>query len=266
MGAARLECARLLRRSDFAIEEAVSVVEDDPALAACVLVAANQGSNERARSVREAATRLGSESLRRLLLEATAAPARESRDSRIRDAYDSLWRHARAVGSAARLAAMMFRAGDPDEAHLAGLLHDVGKLVAGSLLVEPELRLVGTKTKLWLDPEAWVDVVESVHLGVGSDLAEAWKLPDAVVRVVAHTSRYDETAPRSVVNCVGLANALAIEAGIFVGHLDEELVAGAVREGQSLLSAPDRGLDTLRSELLSFRSPGASRLTRRAEG
>jgi HD-like signal output (HDOD) protein len=242
------------------MDDAAGVVEEDPALAARVLVAAGAapGSNEKVRSVQQAMTVLGPGNLRHVLSQATAFRTYESSDYRLRDAYGALSRHARAVASGARLAAMMFRAGDPGEAHLAGLLHDLGKLAAGSLLAEAEHRLLGTKTSQWLDPDAWIDVVERTHSIVGCTLAQTWGLPDAVVRSVANSSLYDEGSPRSVVNCVCVVNALAKEVGLSVGRVDAADVASEVRAGQKLLDAADRGLDTLRANLASFRPSRAA--------
>jgi HD-like signal output (HDOD) protein len=265
--AAKLECGKWLRRRSLAIEDAVTLLEESPALAARALVAANRDStqsSERARTAAQAVTKLGVEPLRNLLLEATGGAVYGSHDSRILHGYSTLWGHSRGVASCARLAATMFRAGDPEEAHLAGLLHDIGALAVGSLLAEAELRLVGAKTSRWMDPGAWLDVVQETQRKVGVSLAQSWKLPDTVVRVVANGSAYDEVAPRSVVNCVRLAKALASEMGVGVGQVDRDAVAQAVQAGQSLLGAADRGLDTLRSELWCFRPSGADRSLERA--
>jgi putative nucleotidyltransferase with HDIG domain len=248
---AAFDCLELLRKSDFSMREAASVIEQDPALAARVLSVCNSaafGAREKARSVDQAITRLGSENLRLVLFEATAGPIYESGDPRIRGACGALWRHSRAVASGARLAAVELRAGDPGEAYLAGLLHDIGKPLVGSILVKAEHRLVGTKTEIWLEPLA-LDMVQELHRTVGVALAQAWRLPETVIGVVANGSSYDKASPRSIVNCVRLVNALAKEVGVYIGRVDARGVADTVRAGQELLGVSDADLDGLRTDL-----------------
>jgi hypothetical protein len=94
-----------------------------------------------------------------------------------------------------------------------------------------------------------MEVVQSGHRPVGVALARKWHLPDAVVGIVANCTAYDEANRCSVVNCVRLANALAKEAGLYVGPLAAPSVIDVLRAGQVVLGLTDEDLNGIRTEL-----------------
>ncbi|HEY0254203.1 MAG TPA: HDOD domain-containing protein, partial [Kofleriaceae bacterium] len=68
---------------------------------------------------------------------------------------------------------------DPNQAFLAGLLHDFGALVALACLEE--------ESKLPLLPAViWRSVIDKVHVELGSVIAARWKLAAPLVDVIAH--------------------------------------------------------------------------------
>src|SRR4051794_38514094 len=181
-------CMSLLRENDFSLRQAAQVIEKDPLLAARVLSVSNSatyGGLAQVRNVVQAATRLGADNLRLVLFEVMASHVFISVDPNIRNACQALWQHSRSVAATSRQLALMVDAGDPGEAYLAGLLHDIGKPIIASLLVKAENRLLGTRTDTWIDPETWMSVVQNGHRPVGVALSERWLLPEAVVSTVA---------------------------------------------------------------------------------
>jgi putative nucleotidyltransferase with HDIG domain len=236
-------CMALLRENDFSLRQAAQVIERDPLLAARVLSVSNSaafGGLAQVRNVTQAATRLGADNLRLVLFEVMASHIFISVDSKIRNACHALWQHSRAVAQTARQLTLMVGAGEPGEAYLAGLLHDIGKPIIASLLVKAENRLLGTRTDVWLDPDTWMGIVQSGHRPVGVALAEKWMLPESVVTTVANCS---------IVNCVRLANALTKEAGLYVGPIDKSDVEEVTKSGQAVLEMTDDDLNGVRAEL-----------------
>lgn len=251
MPVAVARCMALLRENDFSLRQAAQVIEKDPLLAARVLSVSNSatfGGLAQVRNVVQAATRLGANSLRVVLFEVMASHVFVSVDPQIRQSCNALWQHSRAVASTARQLALMVAAGDPGEAYLAGLLHDIGKPIIASLLVKAENRLLGTRTDVWLDPDTWMAVVQAGHRPVGVALARKWMLPETVVSTVANCSMYDD-APCSIVNCVRLANALAKDAGIYTGNYDPVELADVILAGQTALGLTSEDIDDLRGQL-----------------
>ena len=113
------------------LEEIVRVAEREPALAASVLRAANEGlrAEETTMSLYEACARLGVEALRDII-------ARGGANIRRGPEAEALRGHSRRCAAAAMLLAEKTGALDPDEAYTAGLLHDLGEALLRSLFPE----------------------------------------------------------------------------------------------------------------------------------
>ena len=252
MPTAVARCMALLRENDFSLRQAAQVIEKDPLLAARVLSVSNSatfGGLAQVRNVVQAATRLGADNLRVVLFEVMASHVFVSVDPEIRHACNALWKHSRVVAATSRQLSLMVDAGDAGEAYLAGLLHDIGKPIIASLLVKAENRLLGTRTDTWLDSDTWMSIVQAGHRPVGVALARKWMLPEAVVSTVANCATYDDDAPCSIVNCVRLANALAKDAGIYMGKFERRELSDVMMVGQTILGLTDEDLDDLRGQL-----------------
>ena len=122
----RLNTARLLP-----LEELIRVVEQEPALAASALRAANEAprAEEATMSLYEACARLGADALRELIARGGTNVRRSHEAAVLRD-------HSRRCAAAAMLLAEKTGVLDPDEAYTAGLLHDLGEALLHSLFPE----------------------------------------------------------------------------------------------------------------------------------
>src|ERR1051325_9138869 len=141
MPVAVARCMALLKENDFSLRQAARVIEKDRFLAARALAVSNSvtfGGLAPVRNIVQAAIRLGADNLRLVLFEVMASHLFVSVDEDVRAACDVLWQHSPAVASASRHLTLVVGAGDPSEAYLAGLLHDVGKPIVLSLLVKTD--------------------------------------------------------------------------------------------------------------------------------
>ena len=167
-------------------------VMTDPALAAAVLRAANSahlGYSRRIGGIRQAVVMLGAQLVSSL---AAGRVADLVFDTTAPDFPEWLWLHSITVGCAASVVAR--HVGEStDEAFTAGLLHDVGWLLAASNGVA--------------DPE-------TDHASTGAALLARWNLPDRVVTAVQqhHTRPSGLTAPLDKI--VAAAHAFAGALGV----------------------------------------------------
>jgi putative nucleotidyltransferase with HDIG domain len=152
---------------------------------------------------------------------------------------------------------------DPEAAYLAGLLHDVGKPVAASLLLEAE-RNLDAKPEEWLSKDAWLDVIEECHREVGVALARSWELQDDVVLAIARSERYSVDGPGSTASVVCFANALVKSEGIYTGAFDADAVQALIRDGLELFKIERAQLDTLIAELHSGEGPSDAKGRRKS--
>jgi putative nucleotidyltransferase with HDIG domain len=238
-----LKCLNLIRSPNFSLKDASTIVEKDPLLAAQVMRAANSAAlatREPAKTILNALSRLGVDKLRTLLVEVSAHKVFESKDQRIAQACRGLWDHSLAVAALGRdIVALGGGGGEPDVAYLAGLLHDVGKPVVASLLLEAEKMAVGgwtsTNSSSWIESSAWISVIQSTHRKVGVALAEKWELPEAVVKGIRDCGDYDAADRPCAANTVRFANAIAKREGLYVGPVDHDDNNALIMVGTSLL-------------------------------
>ncbi len=249
--AVTLKCIELLKPADFNYKQIAATLEREPALVARVLRVATSAAvgGSPKLDLSEALARLGAKPLRTLLFEAAARKAFLSKDPGISALAKKIWEHSVAVATLARDIAALTGSNASEAAYLGGLLHDIGKPVVASVLLEAERQMVGVRNMKWIDAEAWGEVIGRVHHKVGASIAEKWKLPAEICRCVSDCSEYNNADRASVVNAVCLANALAKLNGCAIGPIDTDDLNALVMIGRSLLSIPDDVLKKLAEEL-----------------
>lgn len=215
---------------DADLKQISRVIESDPALTGRLLALcrrADRAVSTRITTVDRAAVMLGLEAVRAAMLsvevfevlggpsESTAlvpdAPGPPRLDRR------ELWRHCLACACAAELLAETHpeRMGGfrPQEAFLAGLLHDIGKLALDRVLPRAYAKVVGlcdTRSALAADIERTVLGLD--HHVAGKRLAEHWGLPHALQDVAWLHAQPAASLPRLVhlplISVVTLADAV----------------------------------------------------------
>jgi putative nucleotidyltransferase with HDIG domain len=238
----------LLRDPDAGMKEVAKLLEKDPVLAAKSLrmatSAAFAGGTKRI-TLQEALARLGTKTLKGLLVEASAQKLFVSRNPQINEQLKTLWEHSVATGILARDVLALTGEGDSESAYLAGLLHDVGKPVVASVLLELERQLTEIYQKGWIDSGEWLAVIKKVHRKVAVALAEKWQLPAPIVTCIKQAGEYDKGERHSLSNAVCFSNALAKKAGIYAGELDAEDNDALIMIGRSVIGISDDILRTL---------------------
>jgi putative nucleotidyltransferase with HDIG domain len=240
-------CLNLLRVPDFELPEAAAIIESDPMLAARLLRLANSaamGGRDTITTIITAVTRLGAQKLRAFLVEASTARLFESNDRRIVEASRGLWAHSVAVAVVSRDLMSIRGGGDPEMAYLGGLLHDVGKPIVASMLLDAERSLAqASKHSRWITGDDWIAVVQRIHRKVGVQLVDHWELPTEVRAAVRDCGEYDGNDRLSVANIVRFANALVKRRGIYVGEIEKDDNDAMVIIGQSLLNVDDKTVE-----------------------
>lgn len=199
---------------ESSVGELVTAIEMDEGFAANLLKFANSAANARpinARTVRQAVTLIGRTAVRRIALEATTYRFLEQAPGNGRASRGQMHVHAMAVSRAA--AALAEQAGLPsDTPHLAGLLHDIGKLVLPVAFGDEPVEEIANR-----HPSGALRAAEERerfgvdHAGAGALLAERWDLPSEVVEAIGwhHGGVSGEGVPDQVCACVQLANSVA---------------------------------------------------------
>jgi putative nucleotidyltransferase with HDIG domain len=186
--------SRLLRTSneDTSVVELEKIAGSDPVLAGKLLGAANSalfGSRFEIVRLRDAIMRLGIAEARKILLASCFAGFFASKP------LQDLWEHSQAVaGEAGDLAAL---AGvDPETAYLAGLVHDIGRLVFVKMPAEQRIR-----EQEWLAAGFPLCYAETLaygldHAAMGAQCLRGWELPEGIVEAVGLHHRPGRSVPR----------------------------------------------------------------------
>ena len=229
--------ARIVRLTDGEggnSRELVDVVEHDQALTGRILRLANSaffGQTRRVATIPRAVVLLGFSTVRNLALGVKVWETLGNGLSR--GHLETLWAHGVTVAVASKWLTARLRAGDPDEAFTAGLLHDIGRLVMAVRLGD-----VYWSTLTVAPPDQPVAAVESGtfgvdHAEVGGWLLDAWSLPPGIVEAVRQ--HHEDGARAGLPGVVATGNHL-------VGWTD--MSSGTCRPEAEAVMAPlaERGI------------------------
>ncbi len=176
-----LRLNQLLASKQFALSEVGDVLSRDPGLSAKVLELVNSsvyGLKTRVETVNRAVVMIGAEQVRQLVIATSVVKMFKSIPHNLIQVED-FWKHCVACGAIAKKLAELQGEEQPDRFFVAGLLHDVGRLIL--YLKAPEkMNEVFEKVKdgEMLFHEAERKVFGFNHAEVGFQLCRIWSLPD----------------------------------------------------------------------------------------
>ncbi len=172
--------------SEHLFEDVLEVAGEDPALAVRVLKMANSAMSSPVspiENLERAVARLGATHVAELVTAAAVTRVFVPRSLGERN----LWHHAIEVATACRLMLSEHptKGADPGAAYLAGLLHDIGRLV---MFDQSPAFIQAVDDLAWTTPrelvEAELRVVGADHATLGARVCEHWQVPQATTGTV----------------------------------------------------------------------------------
>ena len=164
------------------------IISDDQVLTAKLLKLVNSafyGFPRKIATVTHAIVILGFTALKNLILTTSVFDLFSGIDSAIFNP-EEFWRHAVGCAVGARIIARHMNYGEPEEIFVAGLLHDIGKIVQARFLTEDFAKaLEAAYQRNILLLEAENTVLNYNHTLTGRLLAVKWKLPIGLVESIA---------------------------------------------------------------------------------
>jgi len=199
------------------------IICKDPVLTAKVLKMSNSayyGYSREIATISEAIIILGLDTLKSLVI-AASAYASLSREA---EGYGlqrgALWRHSLATAAGARSIAKQIGYKEIEKFFVAGLLHDIGKILLNRYIGK-FIDKINTLTKM---RDISFDIAEREvmgfnHCDVGAELSNYWKLPDLFYDIAKyhHTPSACTTKNRSLVEIVHIADILSYSLRIGIG-------------------------------------------------
>ena len=189
---------------DFADAKRVArVIENDPAIAAKILKAANSAlyaSGKPVRSMPEAVVRIGLGNVHRLVITFALRELFRSNSPPLQKRMTQLWERSRQVTAIAHVLASHCSRLDREMALLAGLLHDIGSVaIIGYASNFPEVSE---------NPQMLDDSLRRLKGQLGSMILTRWQLADELSNVAANAENWNRThsGPCDYLDLVIVAN------------------------------------------------------------
>jgi putative nucleotidyltransferase with HDIG domain len=192
-------------------------IQKDPDLTARLLRLANSpffGFANRLSTVAEAVSLLGIQQIQDMIVASSVLEQFKGVPDNLVN-KESFWRHSLAVGITARLLAMERRLPKPDKFFVAGLLHDVGRLVlfsqAGDWAQQVFVCYQGERILL---REAEKKILGYDHQQIAAELLQSWSYPAALVQAVAYHHAPNNSLAKMDAAVVHVADHLVNAMGI----------------------------------------------------
>jgi len=197
---------RLNRDGRVSVTEVASIVATDAALAATVLryaTAAAAGRSNAPATLEVAIARLGFDELTRVVIATTIGVAAAAPGPLAALRRDQ-WRRSLLAAMFCRELAPR-RGVAPDQAFLAGLLHDFGAVVVVACIES-----LGTAALPVLPEATWRRMVEDLHVEFGMVVVARWQLPEPIAEVLTshHTPHTCNRVYRPLVQLVAVADQI----------------------------------------------------------
>lgn len=178
---------KLMERKDSHILKISESIQTDFGLTLRLLKMANSSDASKEReivTVLEALVLLGMDTVKELVMAASAYPILNKKVSGYLLDQGDLWRHSLCCAAACELIAREVNA-SPDKAYMAGLLHDVGKLVLAHYAEDKFLDIIHQVEKNHVPfDEAEQQVLGFSHAELGAEVLRMWGQPRDIVKAV----------------------------------------------------------------------------------
>ncbi len=216
-----IKVQKLTKHPGTSPAQLAKIIETDPALVAGILKVANSayyGFRGKVSTIQHASALFGTRRLGELITAMSAGGVL----GKAMDGYGlkagDLWRHSIAVAATAGEIASKMGGETLDDAYIAGLLHDMGKII-----LDPFVR----KRKVLFDhyfashPEKTVqdaehDILGFDHAVIAALLCDKWNLPRSISFGIRHHHQPSSAGDHQLAHIVHLADHVAIQAGMGV--------------------------------------------------
>ena len=203
----------------------MEIIGPDISLTAKILKIANSpfyGFTKEISSLQHAVTVLGFKEIRNMVISTIAFDSFKNFKKNDKFDISKFWRHSFCCGLAAKIIAVELK-NTSSELFVAGLIHDIGKLVMYIAFPVEFLKLVNMVSPLRLKYtafEAEKNVFEIIHDEVGMMLLKKWMFPESLITAVGfhhHPQEADKKSPFPII--IHVADILA---HVYEMHAEDE--------------------------------------------
>lgn len=216
------EIMRLTENPDSTVQDIENVIMKDQSLTARILRLANSayyGYPRRISTISEASVLLGFQAIRSITLTASVGGLLMKEVPGYGLEENELWRQSQSCAIISRHIAKKIRFPKIDQAYVAGLLRDIGKVIVSYYLTEHFKQIIDmVKNENIPFSEAEENVLGLHHAQIGAEIAKKWNLPDELVEAIAyHHNPEKATINPKLTAIVHIADAIVMMLGIGLG-------------------------------------------------
>jgi len=165
-------------QSHINAEAITRIIQSDPAITAKLIMTANSAFYQGAAQIdtlQQAIVRIGLEATRKQVIIYVVKELFKSNSTQIKSKMQRLWIHSRRVAAFSRVLAKQSKLIDPEQAQLAGLVHDLGEIAI--------LQHVEDNPELYEDDEKLMHAIRNLRPQITSMLLHKWNFTDELVTV-----------------------------------------------------------------------------------
>ena len=185
-----LKITELVNDPKSSAKDLARVITDDQILTARLLKLVNSsfyGLPQRISTVTGAIVLIGFDAIRNLLLTTSVFDLFADRNKKKQQKQEKFWDHSLGCAVGAKVIGNYLRYDNIEELFVAGLLHDIGKIV--EMMFQPHefskvVAVISRENILMITAE--IRILGYSHAEIGKLLAEKWNLPSKLVQIIAH--------------------------------------------------------------------------------
>ena len=234
------ELNSLLAASPVNLKQVGEIIRTDPSLTAQVLRLCNSafmGFRDRITKIEHAVMMVGTERLRTMVLTCSLVEYVAHRVAS--EDIQSFWQHCFLTAALSERLARAIAYSQPEQAYLAGLLHDIGALPLMMITSTESQESANIATSGWGESvEIEQECFGTDHCEVGRWIGVSWNFSPTLVEVmVNHHHPWEAIQDPRLVGVVAAADQFCVRRGIMLGAIPPELAGPSSNQDHVILQA-----------------------------
>ena len=213
-----IKAQELISDANADAKKIAEIIETDQSIATKVLKVANSpyyGMSGKISSISHASVVLGNEILGEVV---TLAGTEGILNGRLPGyGYDSkdLWKHSLAVAFGSKIISNLKNPDLIKEAHMAGLIHDIGKIILDRYIVEKKEEIESFMEK---EEKTFIDAERQYfgfnHAEIASEICQKWSFPESITLAIKYHHQPGNSDGNELCHILHMADYIAVLSGI----------------------------------------------------